>query len=200
MTGLDSPISDQALDRLRITSAMVVAIPQLAVQVRVEDAICLEVRRTPAPGVAHRVVPPCGFHRAVASAVAMRRSGERIGMRGVPAGVEPAIDWGVTPCARLLPGGIVRVDGADGWQHVGPVLGDECDVAQALAASPDLVARRDEAMGVTIVHGTTPRGDKVASRALADAVIEVMARVGVADLEQRLGGRVQTAPERRAWR
>lgn len=55
-------------------------------------------------------------------------------------------------------------------------------------------------MGVTIVHGTTPRGDKVASRSVADAVIEVMARVGVADLEQRLGGRVQTAPERRAWR
>lgn len=200
MTGLDSPISDQALDRLQITAAMVVAIPQLAVQVRAEEAICLEVRRTPAPGAAHRVVPPCAFHRAVASAVAMRRSGERVGMRGVPAGVEPSIDWGVTPCARLLPGGIVRVDGADAWLHAGPALGDESHVADALASSPGLAARRDEAMGVTIVHGTTPRGDKVASRAMADAVIEVIARVGVADLEQRLGGRVQATPERRAWR
>lgn len=200
VNALGGPISDQALDRLRIAAAMVVAIPQLAVQVRTEEAICLEVRRTPAPGATHRVVPPCAFHRAVASAVAMRRSGERVGMRGVPAGVEPAIDWGVAPCARLLPGGIVRVDEADGWLHVGSVLGGECHIADALAASPGLVARRDEAMGVTIAHGTTPRGDKVASRAMADAVIEVMARVGVADLEQRLGGRVQTAPERRAWR
>lgn len=142
MTGLDSPISDQALDRLRITSAMVVAIPQLAVQVRVEDAICLEVRRTPAPGVAHRVVPPCAFHRAVASAVAMRRSGERIGMRGVPAGVEPAIDWGVTPCARLLPGGIVRVD-----ERMGGSTWDRCSGTSATwpkRSPPALTSWRDE--------------------------------------------------------
>jgi hypothetical protein len=200
VSALDGPISDQALDRLRITAAMVVAIPQMAVQVRTEEAICLEVRRTPAPGATHRVIPPCAFHRAVAGAVAMRRSGERVGMRGVPPGVEPAVDWGVTPCARLLPGGIVRVDRADGWLHLGPVLGDECHLADALAASPGLLARRDETLGVTIVHGTTPRGDKVASRAIVDALIAVMGRVGVADLEQRLGGQVQPTPERRAWR
>ena len=194
MTALDSPISDQVLDRLRITAAMVVAIPQLAVQVRTDDTICLEVSRAPASDAPHRVLPPCAFHRAVARAVEMRRSGERIGMRGVPTGVEPTIDWGVAPGARLRPGGIVRIDDPGWWLHAGPVLGDEDHVDAALASAPGLAARRDEALGVTIVHGTTWPGDKPASHAMVDAVLEIVARVGVADLERRMGGRLRTSP------
>lgn len=197
MTPLDGPLSDQTLDRLRISAAMAVAIPQLALQIRSDDVICLEVRWLPSPDATHRVLPPCAFHRAVAGALEMRRAGERIAMRGVPAGSEPAIDWGVASDARLLPGGVVRVGDDDVWHHAGPVLADEHLIAAALADAPTLDARRNATLGVTIVHGTTPKGDKAASRSVVDAVTQVMARAGVADLEQRLGGR---APARSAPR
>lgn len=193
----DGALSDQVLDRLRLSAAMALAIPQLAVQVRLDDTISLEVRRGAAPDVSHRVLAPCMFHRAVAKALEMRRAGERIAMCGVPAGAEPAIDWGVAPGARLLSGGIVRVDDGAVWHHAGAVLGDEQHVAEALASAPDLVARRDETLEVTIVHGSSSRGDKSASRHAVDAVLGLVARVGVADLEQRLCGRAPAAPEPR---
>lgn len=194
----DGALSDQVLDRLRLSAAMALAIPQLAVQVRLDDTICLEVRRGAAPDVSHRVLPPCAFHRAVARALEMRRAGERIAMCGVPAGSEPAIDWGVAPGARLLPGGVVRVDDGARWHHAAAVFGDEQHVADALASGRVLAARRDETLDITIVHGSSPRGDKSASRHAVDAVLEVVARVGVADLEQRLCGRAPAVPEPRS--
>lgn len=189
MTRLDGPLSDQALDRLRLSASIAVAVPQVAVAIRVGDEICLEVRRAPAPGTAHRVVAPCAFHRAVASALSMRRAGERIAMRGVPAGTEPSIDWGVAPGARLLAGGVVRVQDGHAWHHAGAVLADADLVAGALADAPGLGSCRNEVLGVTIVHGTTAKGDEAGSRAVVDAVLDVVARAGVADLEQRLSGR-----------
>ena len=200
MSAADGPLSDQTLDRLRLSAAMSAAIPELAVKVRVGETTCLEVGWTPTPGVSHRLLPPCAFHRAVAGAVRMRRAGERIAMRGVPAGIEPAIDWGVAPGARILSGGIVRVDDDAGWLHTAAVLGDEHHIADALTSAPDLAARRDEVLDVTIVHGVTPRGDKLASRDIVDALLDVIARAGVADLEHRLSGRLPASSERRAWR
>lgn len=198
-TSANGPVSDQTLDRLRVSAAMAVAFPDMAVKVRVGETTCLEVAWTPTPGVSHRLLPPCAFHRAVASAVRMRRTGERIAMRGVPAGAEPAIDWGVAPGARILPGGIIRMDD-DAWLHAAPVLGAEPAIAHALSSTPGLVGRRDEALGVTIVHGKTPQRDKVASRSMVDALLDVIARAGVADLEHRLSGRLPATAERRAWR
>jgi hypothetical protein len=200
VTALDGPLSDQALDRLRMSAAMAVAFPQMAVTIRSGDATHLEVRWTPAPEATHRVLPPCAFHRAVASAVQMRQAGERIAMRGVPASHEPAIDWGVAADARLLPGGVLRVDDGEVWLHAGPVLADEHLVAAALADAPGLDARRNAALGVTIVHGTTATGDRTGSHAVVDAVLDVVARAGVADLEQRLSGRAPAAPEPRSRR
>lgn len=196
----DGPLSDQTLDRLRVSAAMCIAIPDMAVKIRIGETTCLEVAWTPASGVSHRLLPPCAFHRAVAGAVRMRRTGERITMRGVPAGTEPAIDWGVAPGARILSGGTVRVNDDAGWLHAVPVLGDEHHIADTLTSDPDLAARRDEAVGVTIVHGTTPRGDKAASRGMVDALLDVVARAGVADLEHRLCGRLPATLERWAWR
>lgn len=200
MTALDGALSDQTLDRLRASAAMSLAISDMAVKIRTGDAPCLEVRRTPAPELSHRVLPPCAFHRAVARALTTRRSGERIAMRGVPAGADLAIDWGVAPGARILSGGIIRLDVDSVWAYAVPVLGDEHHVADALAGDPVLTARRDEAVGVTIVYSTSPRGDKAASLATVDALLDVVARAGVADLEQRLRGRLPTSSERQAWR
>lgn len=199
MTAFDGALSDQTLDRLRTSAAMSLAIPDMAVKIRIGDTPCLEVRWTPAAGASHRVLPPCAFHRAVARALAMRRSGQRIGMHGVPAGADPTIDWGVTRGARILSGGIIRVDHDAVWAHAVPVLADEHHITDALADT-DLTARRDEDVAVTVVHGTSPRGDKAASLAMVDALLDVVARAGVADLEQRLSGRLPTSSERRAWR
>ena len=200
MTVPDGPLSDQVLDRLRISAAMAVAVPQLAVQVRTAGTPCLEVRRTPAEDVAHRVLPPCAFHRAVTKAHRMRRAGERIAMRGVPGGSEPAIDWGTSPAARLLPGGVVRVDEGDEWVHAVAVLGDDEHVIDALAPTDGLTARYDQALGVAIVSARTGRGDKAGSRAVVETMLEVVARVGVADLQARLGCSDPATPEQRAWR
>ena len=95
-----------------------------------------------------------------------------------------------------------REYGDDGevWLHAGPVLADEHLVAAALADAPGLDARRNAALGVTIVHGTTAKGDRTGSHAVVDAVLDVVARAGVADLEQRLSGRAPAAPEPRSRR
>jgi len=194
----DGALSDQTLDRLRTSAVMAIAIPDLAVKIRIGDTPCLEVRRAPAPEAPHRVLPPCAFHRAVARALTMRRCGERIGMHGVPPGVDPTIDWGVARGARLLSGGIVRLDQDTAWAHAVPVLGDEQHITDALAGDPALTVRRDQAVGVSIVHGTSPHGDKAASLRMVDALLDVVARAGVADLEQRLNGRHPTSSQRGA--
>ena len=176
---------------------MAVAIPQMAVQIRSGDVVCVEVRRSPSTAGPHRVLPPCAFHRAVSRAHHMRRSGERIAMRDVPPGPEPAIGWGVDAGARNLPGWMIRLDDGSTWRHVAPVLGEEDHVQRALDPTRGLGVRHDASLGVSLVHGVTPRGDKKASHSLIDALVDVVARAGVADLEQRLTG-TPVAPE--PWR
>jgi hypothetical protein len=197
---IDAVLSDQVLDRLRASAALVVAVPQMAVKIRVGDKVCLEVRRSPVPDAAHRALPPCAFHRAVTRAHQMRRRGEQIAMRGVPAGCEPAIDWGIAACGKLLTGGIIRIAHDESWWHGGAVIGDDHHIVQALAVAPHLAARRDDALGVTIVHATSPRGDKAASRALVDDLLDVVGRVGVADLGERLTRLVPSTSDHSAWR
>lgn len=199
-TPADAILSDQVLDRLRASAALVVAVPQLAVKLRVGDEICLEVRRSPVPDASHRVLPPCAFHRAVTRAHQMRRAGEQVAMRGVPTGCEPAVDWGIAACGNLLTGGIVRIAHDETWWHGCAVIGDDRHIAEALAAAPHLASGRDEALGVTIVHAASPRGDKRASRGIVDDLLDVVSRVGVADLEERLTGLLPSSSEPRAWR
>lgn len=197
---LDGALPDQTLDRLRISATMALAIPDMAVKIRVGDTPCLEVRRTPAPEVPHTVLPPCAFHRAVARAVTMRRSGQRIGMHGVAPGARLSIDWGVGHSARLLSGGLIRLDHGTHWAHVVAVLGDEHHITDVLADDPALSQQRDHAVGVSIVHGTSPRGDEAASLTMVDALLDVVARAGIVDLEQRLSGLHPTSSQRRGWR
>lgn len=199
-TPADAVVSDQVLDRLRASAAMVVVVPQMAVKLRVGELTCLEVRRSPLPDAAHRVLAPCVFHHAVTRAHEMRRTGEQIAMRGVPAGTEPAVDWGLAAGGKILTGGIVRIADDTSWWHGGAVIGDERHIAEALADAPHLAGRRDEALGVTIVHATSPRGDKGSSLAIVDGMLDAIVRVGVADLEQRLTGRLPSPSDHRAWR
>lgn len=196
-TPADAVLSDQVLDRLRASAALVVAVPQMAVKLRVGGEICLEVRRSPLPDATHRVLPPCAFHRAVTRAHQMRRTGEQIAMRGVPAGCEPAIDWGIAACGKILTGGIIRIAQDESWWHAVPVIGDDQHLTEALATAPHLVARHDQALGVALVQATSPRGDKAASLAMIDDLLDTVARVGVADLEQRVTGRLPSRSEQR---
>lgn len=186
----DIPISDRTLDALRTTAAMVIAVPGLGAQVRIGDEVLLEVRRPPvAAGATHRVLPPCGFHAAVAGAHRMRRSGERVGMRGVPASLEPSIDWGLSVEGRTLPGRMVRLEHDETWWHVAPVAVARGTVLAALEdcrfASID--HNCDDELEVVLLHTATPPGDETASAESVERLLEAITAIGIADLEHRLG-------------
>lgn len=185
------PISDRTLDALRTTAAMVATVPELAAIVRVEDQIVLEVRRGPAPAdVDHKILPPCAFHGAVAGAHRLRRSGERIGMRGVPAVLEPSIDWGVARGAKTLPGHMIRVERDEMWSHLVPVPVPIDAVVAALDASEEdfrsIGCHPDEALDVTVLHETGAAGDKRAAAGAIDRLVAAITTIGVVDLEERL--------------
>jgi hypothetical protein len=186
----DIPISDRTLDALRTTAAMLLAVPGLGAQVRIGDDVLLEVRRPPFPdGVSHRILPPCGFHAAVVGAHRMRRSGERVGMRGVPASLEPSIDWGLAVEGRTLPGRIVRLHRDTTWWHVVPVgVADETLLAVLDDDRFCSIARhRDDDLDVVLLHAATTAGDECASASAVERLLDAIAAIGIADLEHRLG-------------
>lgn len=186
----DIPISDRTLDALRATAAMLLAVPGLGAQVRIGDDVLLEVRRPPFPdGVSHRVLPPCGFHAAVVGAHRMRRSGERVGMRGVPASLEPSIDWGLSVAGRTLPGRIVRLHHDATWWHVAPVGVADRTVGGVLEDDrfASIARHCDDDLDVVLLHTATPPGDEPASAAAVERLLGAIAAIGIVDLEHRLG-------------
>jgi hypothetical protein len=182
-------ISDRTLDALRTTAAMVRAVPGIGAQLRVGDDVILEVRRPPFPeGVSHRLMPVCRFHDAVAGAHRVRRAGEQVAMRGLPPSCEPSVDWGTAGEGRVLPSGIVRLARDGRWWHVVPVSAGRAEVDVVLGrGSPAVDRHTDDDLDVTILHTCTEAGDKRASARAVDALIDVLAAVGVRDLERRLG-------------
>lgn len=199
----DGPLSDQALDALRCTAAVLAAAPALRVRIRLGDEVLFEVRRLVVEEVSgHAILPACAFHTAVARAHRARKSGDRVAMAGVPAGGEPRIDWAVGADDLTLPGAMLRVAQGGDWWHVAPVAVPLPVALAALQDSPGdehpgvtVAVRPDNDLGVTLLHSTTRAGDEAASARAVDALISAVGRVGVADLAARLGADADTADE-----
>jgi hypothetical protein len=195
----DRALSDRALAGLRCTAAAVAALPSMRARVRHGDQVVLEVRRQVDELVAtHPVLPPCAFHRAVTSAHRLRRAGERLGFRGLPAGCEPAIEWGVGPGDVARDGAIVRVTSGGAWMHVAAVAVPVDVCRRAVLAEdggpPGMGFHADDDVEVTLLHLTTPMGDHVAAVEVIDALHAALARVAVAELLDRLGAEVPDTP------
>ncbi|MGH9247804.1 MAG: hypothetical protein ACRD29_26520 [Acidimicrobiales bacterium] len=173
---------------MRTTAAVVAAAPGVAARVRDGDQVLLEVRRPPVPDEAgHRFMPVCVFHQAVAGAVRLRRRGQQVAMRGVPAIREPSVDWGVAGTGWELTGGILRLQGDAGWWHLAAVPVGHAEAVAALGRTPrpvDLL--HDPDLDVTIAHTITPAGDEAASGQAIDRLIDALVAIGVADLERLL--------------
>lgn len=191
----DRALSDRALAGLRCTAAVLVALPAVRARIRNADQVVLEVHRDrPDEDPVHPVLAPCAFHRSVASAHRLRRSGERLAFRGLPPGCEPAIEWGVGRGDVARDGAIVRVTSDGHWLHVAsvavPVDGCRRAVVGEDGGPPGLGFHADDELEVTLLHLTTPIGDHVASAEVIDALHVALARVAVAELLDRLGADV----------
>lgn len=195
----DRALSDRALAGLRCTAAALVALPSVRARVRHGDQVVLEVRRQPEEGATpHPVLPPCAFHRSVASAHRLRRSGERLAFRGLPPGCEPAIEWGVGHGDVARDGALVRVTSDGAWLHVAAVAVpvDVCRraVVGEDGGPPGMGFHADDEVEVTLLHLTTPIGDHVASAEVIDALHASLARVAVAELLDRVAAEVPDTP------
>lgn len=92
---------------LRMAATLVHGLPGLRVRLRDGERTLLEVAHP-----AHASGPamgPCSFRRAVACGHEHLKAGSRLAFMGLPEGIEPAVDIGVGPGDRALPGGIYRV-------------------------------------------------------------------------------------------
>jgi hypothetical protein len=204
MAAADRGISDRTLSGLRCTAATLAALPAVRARIRHGERTLLEVRRSTGDEDAaavpddHPVLPPCAFHRAVASAHRLRRMGERLGFRGLPAGCEPSIDWGVGRGDVARDGALVRVTADGAWLHVAAVAVDVETCRRAVAGDdggpPGLGYHGDDELEVTLLHLTTPIGDHVASAEVIDALHGALSRVAVAELLDRLGAEVPDTP------
>ena len=185
-------VSDQTLDRFRSTAALLAAVPGLAAKVRIGDQTCLEIRPTPADDVRHRCMAPETFRRAIAGARHLRKAGEQIASDVVPAGHEPAVDWGVPPGGRVMLAGVVRVPRLSSWLHATVVLADQATVDGVLSDDQPVpvLAHHDAELGASVLCARTGAGDTGASRRVTEALVTLVARIGVEDLESRLALRV----------
>ncbi len=138
----------------------------------------------------HPVLPPCAFHRAVATAQRHRRAGEQVALRGVSAGEDPVIEIGVGRGDVMLPGAIVRADVGGAWLHAVavavPLL--ECTIAVLGddGGPPGVRFHGDEDVEATLMHLTTARGDHVASAEVVEALQIALGRTAVRELLDRL--------------
>lgn len=189
----EGPITDRTLDALRTTAALLAALPNTAAQLRFGDEVVLEVARPPFAPAAHRQMPVCVFHTAVVGAHRLRRAGDRVAMRGVAGTLDPSIDWGISGHGSVLPGGVLRLERGSRWWHVAavPVAADVvAEAVEPVRAPMTIGLHADEDLDVTVAHCASSCGDELASATAVDALLEVIARAGTADLERRLGAAV----------
>lgn len=193
MSGCDqggAPISDRTLDALRTTAAILASVPHVSARIRTGKGVVVEVRRPPFPKLGHSAMAVCTFRRAVTKATQLRREGKVIAMLGLAGEEQPRIDIGSSVAGTVLPGGILRVECDDSWRHVVASAVDEAVVGEALSqvgSCDDVVMRYDADLEVTVLQLLTAAGDTVASALAAEALIDAIAAIGVADLEARLG-------------
>lgn len=196
---VDGPLSDRSLVGLRCTAAAVVALPRVQARLVHRGRSVLEIVRPPFDANrGHPVLPPCAFHRAVARAHQLRRSGERLALRGVPHGEEPAIEWGVLPGDLALPGSMVRIRIDDVWCHAAavalPLATCQVAVGGDDGGPPGLGYHADHAVDATLLHIVTPRGDEGASREALLALEIAVARASVHELVEHLDATVPDSP------
>ena len=193
MSGCDhsgAPISDRTLDALRTTAAILASVPHVSARVRTAKGVVVEVRWPPFPKLEHSAMAVCTFRRAVVKAAQLRREGKVIAMLGLGGEEQPKIDIGSSVAGTVMPGGILRVECEDSWRHVVAAPVDETVVMRALEgrdSCADVIMRHDAELDVTVLQLLTPHGDTAASAVAADALIDAVAAIGVADLEARLG-------------
>lgn len=193
----NGPISDRALAGLRVTAAVLAAVPMVHARVRYHDETLLEVRRPPLPeGREHPVLPPCAFHNSVARAHQGRKRGERLAFRGLPAGAEPAIDWTVAAGDLALPGSMFRCSNSGSWWHIAAVaMPLPAATAAALGAGEETVDIRfhsDPHLDVTLMHISTEAGRVRESADAVDRLQTAIARCAVAELIDHVNA---TAPD-----
>lgn len=103
---------------MRLAATVAHALPGVRLRLRDGDTTLLEVARPPLPpGPA---VGPCAFRNAVARARLQLEAGAHLQFLGLDEGRRPAIDVGVRPGDRILPGGIYRVAVEDASVHAFP--------------------------------------------------------------------------------
>lgn len=211
-------ITDQTLANLRTTAALLLVCPGLVATGGVDGRAVVEARRPPVPEADHPIIPVCAFHRCVAKAHDLRRSGQQVQMVGVEGDREPFIALVAEDDAlRMIPGGVVRRCVDDRWYHLLsvslPVEAIEEFAADVVAATGiDIVLHADRMLDVTVLVTDTPRGDKRVARDAIDAIEQVaamatvewmLARLAPGDVDAGItalladGDRARVAPGRR---
>lgn len=188
-------IDDATLTALRCAAAVCSAIPRVRLRIEAAHRTLAQVANPPFPERHDgHLVPACRFRATVAQAHADARAG-RDGR--ALAWLDECPDATVAfelPCGgEALAPGLLRVDHDRRWLHlvalptVGPGLDDL--VAEPIAVRDhwvDVACHPDTALGTTIVHVSTDVDDRDRSRAAADALVEVMARATVHEVEAHL--------------
>jgi hypothetical protein len=107
------PVTPTGLAALRRSATLAHSLPQVALRLRADGRVLLDVCRPPGAPEGGRWIPPCAFRAAIGEAHARAGGGSRFGCLGLPCGVDPAVDVGVAGTTVLHPGGIVGCDVAD---------------------------------------------------------------------------------------
>jgi hypothetical protein len=158
-------ISDAELGSLRITAALVHALPDVRARVRHDGRTLVEVCRPDGllPVEQSAVsLTPCEFRCAVAKAHRLQQAGRPLEFAGLLVGGELSIDMAAPPGGAARPGGLYRVPRHDHhvWSFgttldadVAHPLGlDLVDAASPLAEVAALGLRRDVATDVTLAY------------------------------------------------
>jgi hypothetical protein len=148
----------RGLVAMRIAATLVHAVPTIRVRIRHGAATLLVVGH---PAMTEDpAVGPCAFRRAVADAHEQAKEGRRLAFMGLPAGIAPAVDIGVAPGDKALPGGIYRVTVGEQTVHGFATTLPARRCREALAGLPEgacpVRLHHDAATEVTFVHTVLP--------------------------------------------
>ena len=183
-------VDDETMVALRMGATLAHALPTVRLRIRAEGRVVLDVHRPPFPDGERAVpsIPPCGFRRAVAAAHQRRAAGEELSFLGLPAGCAPAIDVGLPPGDRALPGDLYRVALGDDWLHVfaTALSVERCKLAAGDGPVVRVGFHRDESTEIPLVHVASPVGAIVSARRALDVLEGVYGRCAVAELEAHL--------------
>lgn len=157
---------------LRLAATLAHALPGIRVRIRDQHRTLLDVARPPHP--AGRGIVPCAFRMAVTRAHEQIKAGARLAFMGLPEGTDPAVDIGVRPCDRVLPGGIYRISAGDLHIHAfaTTLSRRKCRDILSRRSAPtleddgrdDVRLHYDAATEVTLVHIVSPLEPVVAER------------------------------------